>query len=157
MTHALRTSEASTSTSLSAEARIDQWKKNLLDLTLRNRLLNHRPSDKSTLHLATQDAHAVYGALLQTTRIQLVPTDGEEATFDGKVLPIDLSEKEFSNRCLKLYRANVNELQESGLSTLFAAIGFLEWREANSSDTARYPPLILMPATRSEERRDGKV
>jgi len=155
MTHALRTSEASTSTSLSAEARIDQWKKNLLDLTLRNRLLNHRPSDKSTLHLATQDAHAVYGALLQTTRIQLVPTDGEEATFDGKVLPIDLSEKEFSNRCLKLYRANVNELQESGLSTLFAAIGFLEWREANSSDTARYAPLILMPATLERTRVGG--
>lgn len=35
--------------------------------------------------------------------------------------------------------------QEVGISTLYAAIGFLEWYEAENSDDAHFAPLVLLP------------
>jgi very-short-patch-repair endonuclease len=36
-------------------------------------------------------------------------------------------------------------LQETGINTLYAAFGFLQWYEDASSDTPRYAPLLLLP------------
>jgi very-short-patch-repair endonuclease/RecA/RadA recombinase len=42
--------------------------------------------------------------------------------------------------------------QESGLSTLFLAFGFVEWYDSETSDKAYYAPLLLLPV-RIEKRR----
>jgi very-short-patch-repair endonuclease len=36
-------------------------------------------------------------------------------------------------------------LQETGINTLYAAIGFLQWYESTNSDRALYAPLMLLP------------
>ena len=36
-------------------------------------------------------------------------------------------------------------LQEAGVNTLHAAFGFLEWAEADKSDTIHFSPLLLLP------------
>ncbi|KPL54135.1 hypothetical protein ABB55_19540 [Prosthecomicrobium hirschii] len=46
--------------------------------------------------------------------------------------------------------------QESGLSTLFLAFGFLEWYESETSDKPLYAPLILLPVRIERERLRGK-
>jgi hypothetical protein len=46
--------------------------------------------------------------------------------------------------------------QESGLSTLFLAFGFLRWYESNASDVPNFAPLLLLPVElkkRMEARR----
>jgi hypothetical protein len=39
-----------------------------------------------------------------------------------------------------------SELQETGISTLFIAFGFLEWRESDTDSRWRHAPLLLLPA-----------
>jgi very-short-patch-repair endonuclease len=46
--------------------------------------------------------------------------------------------------------------QEAGLSTLFMAVGFLEWYESKDSTKANYAPLLLQPVTLSESNSRGK-
>lgn len=46
--------------------------------------------------------------------------------------------------------------QEAGLSTLFMAVGFLEWYESKDSTKANYAPLVLQPVALSESSSRGK-
>lgn len=46
--------------------------------------------------------------------------------------------------------------QEAGLSTLFMAVGFLEWYESKDSTKANYAPLVLQPVLLSESTSRGK-
>jgi very-short-patch-repair endonuclease len=46
--------------------------------------------------------------------------------------------------------------QELGLSTLFAAFGFLEWYEATDSNQPLYSPLFLLPVQMDRELKHGK-
>src|SRR5260221_596478 len=49
-------------------------------------------------------------------------------------------------RTLSAIREDANlAQQELGLSTLFAAFGYLEWYESSSSEEANYAPLFLLP------------
>jgi hypothetical protein len=50
-----------------------------------------------------------------------------------------------------LYEGQTIE-EEQGVSVLFVALGFLEWREAKQSEIARHAPLVLLPV---ELVRDG--
>jgi very-short-patch-repair endonuclease len=45
--------------------------------------------------------------------------------------------------------------QELGLSTLYAAFGFLEWYEAPESDDAKFAPLVLLPIKIDRELKRG--
>jgi very-short-patch-repair endonuclease len=46
--------------------------------------------------------------------------------------------------------------QESGLSTLFLAFGFLEWYESDDSDKPLYAPLLLLPTKIERQTIKGK-
>jgi very-short-patch-repair endonuclease len=45
--------------------------------------------------------------------------------------------------------------QETGLSTLFLAFGFLRWHERNDADTANFAPLLLLPVE-LKKRMEGR-
>ena len=70
-----------------------------------------------------------------------------------------------SNRCfsptssIRDWRALLTDArlseQETGLSTLFVAFGFLRWYESNDSDVANFAPLLLLPVQISK-RRQGR-
>ncbi len=47
-------------------------------------------------------------------------------------------------------------MQELGLSTLFAAFGYLEWYESDSSDEPRFAPLLLLPLQIDRELKQHK-
>ena len=46
--------------------------------------------------------------------------------------------------------------QEMGLSTLFLAVGFLEWYESDSSDKKFHAPLLLLPVQIEMQKVRGK-
>lgn len=46
--------------------------------------------------------------------------------------------------------------QESGLSTLYLALGFLEWYESDESDKTHYAPLLLLPVRIRSQKILGK-
>jgi len=149
--------------------RIDQWKSRLLDLSLRNRLLNFRET-KSTIRILSTSPERVEDELAAQHELALRPRPkvmGEDdprsdiaftqqqradALADHLVdelkhgrLHTHLDESEHPRRLTDLYRSARNAIDENGTNTLFAAVGFLEWRESESSDRVFSAPLLLVP------------
>ena len=148
--------------------RIDLWKSRLLDLSLRNRLLNFRET-KSTIRILSEPEHvedelAAERELSLRAKPKLMSEDDpRNATTFTKEQRADalkdylqdelklgrlhthLEENEHSRRLTELFRSARNALDENGTNTLFAAVGILEWRETKHSDRVHRAPLLLVP------------
>jgi very-short-patch-repair endonuclease len=149
--------------------RIDQWKSRLLDLTLRNRLLNFRAT-KGTVQILSAAPEHVEDQLSASVELRLVPRPtvmaGEDPRNAGVYsrqqradallehlqeelrhgrLHTALEEGEHQRRLTELYRAARLALDENGTNTLYAAVGVLEWRETEHSDRTLRAPLLLVP------------
>ncbi len=120
------------------ETRIDQWKRKLLDLSLRNPLLNVRETSRF-LPLSN-------GA----------PFGFEVPPEDGAVVPYEptIPEREIKARLKELYTTSRAMFEDSGVNSLFVAVGFLHWNEDGKEDFHR-APLILVPARL--ERTTGPI
>lgn len=168
-THRTRTAAAAPGLSPSAQQRLDTWKRKLLDLSLRNRLLNFRPT-KRTIPLLAPNLARLEDALFENDSLALHPRPaaldspardpaaesrrtGEdpvaallrEHLASGR-LCADLTETDLAARALELFRAARTGLEESGSNTLYLALGSLVWYESESSDRPLRAPLVLLPA-----------
>lgn len=148
--------------------RIDLWKSRLLDLSLRNRLLNLRET-KATIRLLAEPDH-LEDELASDRELSLRPkpklmseNDPRNAAVHTREQRADalkdhlkeelrvgrlhthLEENEHSRRLTELFRSARNALDENGTNTLFAAVGILEWRETEHSDRVHRAPLLLIP------------
>lgn len=144
------------------------WERKLLDLTLRNNLLNLRIT-KNTVQLIFTQLPKLEDALAEGKEFQVLakPTDWDNPLRNAGVYqsinitdPIaDLIEHEFSLKRLRsylpenelaasltnLYRASRLSIEENGANTLFISLGMLKWYETPESEKARYAPILLMP------------
>ncbi|MES2999470.1 MAG: DUF4011 domain-containing protein, partial [Pseudomonadota bacterium] len=153
------------------EGRLAKWKGKLLDLTLRNRLLNFKQT-KTTLELAAPDLGALEDSLAagQEFRIRALPAlmEGSDprsaAVHAGRTgrSPLDdmamqclanreviarLSQESLDGSLLALFSAARTGLEEGGANTLYLALGMLKWREAEKAEATHVAPLILVPVT----------
>ncbi|HRQ88491.1 MAG TPA: DUF4011 domain-containing protein, partial [Bacteroidia bacterium] len=147
--------------------RLERWKRNLLDLTLRNRLLSFRHT-RATLPLLVPDLPAFEDALAAGESFSLLPLEGagggeprlheahewkdEELGrirdgFARKSLHAPMAEGALFKSLTELYLAAKASLEENGANTLYLALGFLRWRRGGDSDKAIEAPLILVPLT----------
>lgn len=152
---------------------IDRTRSNLLDLSLRNRLLNTpRSSTKSKrLDIVDERSDDVFRILVCDQRaMTFLPgrdekEDANEATapagleietsraddnellerYTDTRLQTKLTLEQLQTRLLSLYYDAVTSEEEQGVSILYLACGFLEWYESPSSDQPRFAPLILIP------------
>jgi len=133
--------------------RVERWKRRLLDLSLRNRLLNHRVTAQ-TIPLAATDAARLEDLLADGRALRLLPSvepeqdPGEEARrreLDGGGLRTALADEELERRLVRIFRAARLSLQEGGANTLYLALGFLHWYETPTSETERLAPILLYP------------
>ncbi|UQZ85406.1 hypothetical protein SK3146_04695 [Paenibacillus konkukensis] len=154
--------------SLPQATRQKQWERRLLDLTLRNSLLNFRLS-KSSIPLITAQLGDLEDALAEGEEFQMLakPSDwqdnGRNASlyqgiysdhplaqllreeFQRKRLRVDLQAVELERRIVHLYRSAKSALEENGANTLYLALGLLKWYESPASEKPRYAPLVLIP------------
>ena len=153
----------------SGPERLQRWKRRLLDLSLRNRLLNYRES-KRTIPLQCEDPAAVEDALASGAAFRILPRHEfmqgadprspaihEERTGDDPVagflldeigalrLHADLPPGELDKRLLEVYRAARLSLEETGANVLYLAVGFLTWYESDEEQTLRRAPILLLP------------
>lgn len=151
------------------EDRLQHWQRKLLDLSLRNNLLNFRMGTRAVKVEAPQPA-ALEDLLARGTTIRLLPrpdlmtgADGRsQSVHEGRTLEdlrrrhaeevlergevfIDLSKEEMETRLVELYRSARSALQEGGANTLFLALGFLHWHPDDKSATRYKAPLLLLP------------
>ena len=154
----------------SPQTRLDRWQRKLLDLSLRNRLLNFRATKKS-VKIFCPDPSTLEDRLADGKKMKIVPApsmeveDGRSSTLHHQrtgehlteeyakaallrdELLVELDKKELESRLVELFRTARSDLQEGGSNTLFLALGFLVWKKDDSSDRKFRAPLILIPVT----------
>ncbi|WP_337102708.1 DUF3320 domain-containing protein [Paenibacillus sp. YIM B09110] len=145
-----------------------QWERRLLDLSLRNTLINFRMTKSSVKILLTQLGE-LEDCIADREEFQVLamPSDwqGNERSvslyqnikhnhpltkllndeFERKRLRADLNEHELDRRMIQLYRSARLSLEENGANTLYLALGILKWYESSASEMPRYAPLVLVP------------
>ncbi|GEM_PF-160581 len=162
-----------------AKIRLDGWKRRLLDLTLRNPLLNFRVTRK-VLPLLAVDIFAIEDALALGSGYSIAPRTGVldptgprdtqlERERTGRDIPrellvadmaagllrADLSQEDFDRRAVELFRAARSAIEETGTNTLFLALGSLIWYETPTTPDRRSAPLLLVPV-RIERPQAGR-
>ncbi|MFH1707858.1 MAG: DUF3320 domain-containing protein [Planctomycetota bacterium] len=150
-------------------ARILRWKRHLLDLSLRNRLLHFRET-KTTIPLLCPDLGAFEDVLADGKAFALHPKPalmegndprdaaahrartGEDALkaylmdeIRDRRLRTGLGAEELTKRLIGIDRAARLSLEESGANTLYLSLGFLRWYETETSTQERRAPLLLLP------------
>ena len=146
------------------------WERKLLDLTLRNNLLNLKLSS-GIVPFMTADVGALEKAVGKNSDFKVCPrpTDWDsDLLSDGlyKIInatdPIyDLVQEELLHKRIRthldddalkerltdLYRASRNSLEENGANTLYIALGLLKWYEGDTEYDyrAHYAPILLVP------------
>ena len=137
------------------QARLETWKKKLLDLTLRNRLLNDRDASGVPLMAEGDAVLAHLEDALSSERAMTLKSRGamremaQPAMTDeiaGAILRARLDDAELFTRATKAYRDAKSSLDETGARSLYIAIGFLEYTVEQRKDSLR-APLILVPVT----------
>jgi very-short-patch-repair endonuclease len=131
--------------------RIERWRTRLLDLSLRNRLVNFRETGR-TLRLTVPDVAALEDKLAAGETFSIWPAgDGDEAflreEFDANRVYSAEPPAATNKRMLNLYRTARSSIEETGANLLHLAVGTLKWFETESAETPRYAPIILLPVT----------
>ena len=153
------------------EGRLNKWKGKLLDLTLRNRLLNFKQTH-SNVKLICPDPHELEDLLSdgKEFKVRVAPQimegkdprsgeiyterTGRKAIADFAVdalrkreLVVDLPEDKLDTRITEIFRAAQTGNEEGGANTLFLVFGFLEWREDKTAESSHLAPILLIPVT----------
>jgi hypothetical protein len=148
-------------------ARITTWKNSLLDLSLRNPLLNYKfPIASSIKFLVPKGAAATIEDLLQQGHeILLAPSGSDDpnnprGTGTGighvdqdllnllatkKGLYVNTSEESYVNRFRRLRSNAKSILDQTGTNNLHIAIGMLVWEPEGKAQI--HSPLLLVPVT----------
>ena len=61
---------------------------------------------------------------------------------------------ELEKRLHRISKERDNEIQETGINSLYLACGFLEWYESEDSDAVCYAPLYLIPVSLTRSTLD---
>jgi hypothetical protein len=155
-------------TDRTAEGRLGRWQQKLLDLSMRNRLLNVREG-KFAIPLLCPDIGAMEDLLAAGKPLTIGPIEkllGEldtneigKKTFSDLETPLQsllqeelrqrrlwsgLGEKDLTRSIKALYRKCRTDMEDGGVNTLFLALGFLTWR-ASKSGTCYNAPILLVP------------
>lgn len=77
-----------------------------------------------------------------------------KSLFDDK-LQTNLTQDKLNALLRYMQREARTAIQETGINYLFLAIGFLAWKESDSSDKERLAPLILLPVRIEKITRSG--
>ena len=157
----------------SITAKIDDARRELLDLTLRNPLLNYRAT--RGLAVTEADPVRVFDVLVRENRTMSFLSQPEEnepspqesfvampdkdeadtATPAPNQLQTQMAADDLHARLLRTYYRANTLVQEQGVNTLFIALGMVVWYDINASDQERRAPLVLIPV--SLERTNVKT
>ncbi|WP_010581776.1 DUF3320 domain-containing protein [Schlesneria paludicola] len=155
---------------------LDRTRQNLLDLSLRNRLINSPRGETRSQRLDVIDERSedVFRILVRDEKAMTFLAAREEdaltvesgASLESELpLPVILNELDetvevryrdkqlqtrlaaapLHERLLSLYYDARTFEEEQGVSSLFLALGFLEWYEEAETDKPRFAPLVLIP------------
>jgi len=143
-----------------------QWERRLLDLSMKNTLLNFSPT-KLVVHLLSSSADDTLDALTENGEMNFAPASAEAEAIAARKIYFGTSAETKSLKELiglenrsgilrtysenviltetisRLIRKNKEANEESGTKILYLALGFLKWYAHDG--TEHYAPLVLQP------------
>ena len=149
------------------QTRDKQWERRLLDLSMKNALLNFLPT-KSGLHLLSSSADATLDSLTENGEMVFAPATPEALAVNKRkvyfgasaevkslrelislenrsgIMRSYLDETPMSEMLTRLVRKNKEANEESGAKILYLALGFLKWY-SREDGTEHVAPLVLQP------------
>jgi hypothetical protein len=153
--------------------KLEQSRKELLDLSGRNRLTNYqRPTPKrGGISIVDELAEQVYQILVEDGKVMTflattenitgrptpllplldsstghsqLPQELPERYTDSKLQTL-LSLEDLDRRLRRMYTTARTFIEEQGINVLYLAIGMLQWFESETSQEKREAPLVLIP------------
>ncbi|MGJ7497823.1 DUF3320 domain-containing protein [Variovorax sp. RT4R15] len=156
---------------LNPKDRLARWQRKLLDLSLRNNLLNFK-GGKKALRLEAPDASLLEDVLAEGQILKVLSRpdlmDGadprSQAIYESreredirrghaldalkrKEVFVGVAKDELEARLVDLFRTSRTTMQEGGANTLYLALGFLSWTRDDRAGQKYRAPLILVPIT----------
>ncbi|HAL18833.1 MAG TPA: hypothetical protein DCO86_04345, partial [Spirochaetaceae bacterium] len=126
----------------SISERLDLARKELLDLSLKNPLINYRLRVSSGIEFPFLNAADVFNYLVNEGKKSYFTT---EKSNNPSRLYTALDEKELHRKLLRTYRSSKMYIEEKGANILFLALGFLKWRIVEDEENFYRAPLVLIP------------
>jgi very-short-patch-repair endonuclease len=147
-------------------------RRDLLELTIQNRLLN-TPRDQERgagVEIKDEVSAEIFRMLVKesqtmqfeqgeldddvatgtkkrrTTKVKPTTTEPLDMTKDS-ILHTELEPTDLDGRLASLVTDSTASLQEKGVNILYLALGFLRWYEKDKPDKPRDAPLLLVPVT----------
>ena len=148
---------------------IETSREELLDLGLRNPLLNYRPSRARGVEVVDELPAEVFRVLVRERKamsFKAAPEEtrngseealwlaqpGDEDAQEGPAarhvdtqLQTNLGSAKLQSRLIKTERDARTFIEEQGVNILYLALGMLHWYESQTSQEQRRAPLILVP------------
>lgn len=153
---------------------LDIARRDLLDMSLRNKLLNYRALKTKGVEITDERPSEVYRILVTEGRPMTflpLPEEGEDGTEhlrDARSTESELGQPDepvekvasrhtddklqapytspiLQSRLLSSYYAASTYIEEQGVNVLFMALGTLHWYESEASSDVRRAPLVLIP------------
>ncbi len=151
-----------------AQGRVARWQRKLLDLSLRNKLVNFSET-KQSIPLLCPDVPKLEDMLAEGTRFSIISLPDENPignrdrelhrqqhgedietgyareALDRKELCAPLTGRDLTGRLTTLYRKAKSDMSEGGTNTLFLAVGFLRWKKSQQDTRVYRAPLLMLP------------
>ena len=151
------------------EKEFKNLRKELLDLTLRNQLLNFKSRAKTITIVNQSPVNLFQTLVLQEHKMYFVankkdkkedkssvwdhiPFDFSKFSEGDKKLATDLTPKELQKRLYYINNQAKTMLQEQGYNILYLAVGFLEWKDKSKPRQKNNAPLVLIPVSMERKK-----
>mgnify|MGYP006425542191 CR=1 FL=1 len=167
---------------LSIREKLEKARKELLDLGLRNHLINYKELTTKGIHVLDEISKQLLNILVKESKTMYFLPDpskdrngeGEEGQSYFDFIQPDESDDEIADRhtdnkiqtphsskrlqrrLLNTYYQTRSHIQERGVNVLYLALGMLHWYEDENSDKLRRAPLILIPIELSRSDAQSK-
>ncbi|PSL48159.1 AAA domain-containing protein [Chitinophaga niastensis] len=142
--------------------KLESSRKELLDLGLRNPLLNYKLPASKGLHIVQEQSAAIYEILVRDGKTMSFlgrpdkKKDDAEVVYNEPVskealtdtrLQTNENEVSLHAKLLNTYYAARMSMEEQGVNILYLSLGMLHWYEDAGSEEARLAPLIMIPVS----------
>lgn len=143
--------------------KLEASRKELLDLGMRNTLLNYKSSKVKGLQIVQEQSSSIYDILVRQNKAmtflgcpgkdeedelfelpELTEPEIQDAYNDTR-LQTNEKESKLQTKILNTYYFAKTSIEEQGVNMLYLALGILNWYEKGNTEDPRRAPLILLP------------
>jgi very-short-patch-repair endonuclease/DNA polymerase III delta prime subunit len=144
--------------------KLESSRKELLDFSLRNPLINYKLSKARGVQIIKENPSVIFDLLVRQGKsmsfshttsngkrelefdIEEDKIEGNNKLTDSK-LQTNETELALQKRLLGTFYTANTIIEEQGVNTLYLSIGMLQWFESESSMEQRFAPILLVPVT----------